>query len=145
TSQVDVAPDDGMYGPFGHSTEPTGQGGALVVDGWGGVHLVNVDSDRPGQPVGGPYWPGWDIARGIASTFGSIGYVVDGWGGLHGFSPDGVSLPVDTTGGPYWPGWDIARGVALLADGTGGYVLDAWGGLHPFGVGDSPPPPSPTG
>ncbi|CAN5600943.1 hypothetical protein BH20ACT2_BH20ACT2_21850 [soil metagenome] len=46
-----------------------------VLDGWGGVH-----------PYGGAprlatssYWPGWDIARGLAiSADGLGGYVLDG-------------------------------------------------------------------
>jgi hypothetical protein len=96
-----------------------------VLDGWGGLHPFG------GAPAGagGPYWPGWDIARGVSVVpRGTNGFVVDGWGGLHPFN--GAKL---ATGGPYWPGWDIARGVAVLPGGTSGYVLDGWGGLHPFG------------
>ncbi|MHB8669732.1 MAG: glycoside hydrolase family 71/99 protein [Acidimicrobiales bacterium] len=94
------------------------------------------------SPTGGPYWPNWDIARGVATLAdGSGGYVLDGLGGLHGFGL-GNRRPPAAGGAPYWPNWDIARGVATLADGSGGYEVDGWGGLHPFsvGVGVRPPP-----
>ncbi|MCU1449065.1 MAG: repeat-containing protein [Acidimicrobiales bacterium] len=104
-------------------------GGGWVLDGWGGL-----------QPFGGApplsvtgYWPGRDVARGVAlGGDGSWGYVVDLFGGLHelGGAPH-------ITNGPYWPGQDPVRGIALSPGTTkanpGGYVLDDWGGLHPFG------------
>src|SRR5439155_12890199 len=44
----------------------------------------------PLTPVGGPYWPGWDIARGVAVRLdGTGGLVLDGWGGLHPFALSG--------------------------------------------------------
>lgn len=113
-------------------------GGGYVLDDFGGVYAVG---DAP--PLSNSsYWPGWDIARGLAlNPDGAGGYVLDGWGGLH---PFGNAQPVAGSG--YWPGWDIARGIALLPSSTAaapaGYVMDAWGGLHPFGsappVADAP-------
>jgi hypothetical protein len=92
--------------------------------------------------VRGPYWPGWDIARGVAvMPTGDAGYVLDGYGGLHRYSEHGVSAPPAATHSPSWPRFNIARGVALLSTGTGGYVLDAYGALHPFAVGGNAPPP----
>jgi outer membrane protein assembly factor BamB len=103
-----------------------------VLDAFGGLH-----------PYGGApalrtsaYWPGWDIARGIAVLRDNTGrptggYVLDGFGGIH---PYGSARPVAGTG--YWPGWDIARAIVTDpcdATGASGYVLDAFGGLHPYG------------
>src|SRR5207302_1860659 len=126
-SSLMVDPNTGQAQP----TTSTSTGAGYVLDGWGGLHPFD------GAPalLGGPYWRGWDIARGLALAPGGGGYVLDGWGGIHAF--DGAP-PV--RGAPYWPGWDIARGIALLRDGTGGYVVDGWGGLHPFAVGAGPMP-----
>ncbi len=92
---------------------------------------------------GGPYWLGWDIARGVALLPDeSGGYVLDGFGGLHPFASTGKAPP-PVVGNAYWPNWDIARGVALLPDGSGGYVVDGYGGIHPFavkGTSSKPPP-----
>jgi len=102
--------------------------GGYLLDGWGGIHPFN------GAPrvTSSAYWPGWDIARGLAARPGGPGgYVLDGWGGLH---PFGGAPAVTATS--YFPGFDIARGLALDpgdAAGTRGYVVDGWGGLHPFG------------
>jgi len=105
-----------------------------VVDGWGGLHAFSEGTTAP-TATGGPYWVGWDIARGVtASTANGWGAVLDGWGGLHGFRVNGGTVPTFHTTG-YWTGWDIARGVAMLPDGTGGFVVDGWGGLHPFATG----------
>jgi hypothetical protein len=96
----------------------------------------------PPNPIGGPYWVGQDVVRGIASIAGG-GYVLDDWGGIHAFSTGAaMGHPHD---GPYWVGQDVTRGIALLPDGTGGYVLDDWGGLHPFAIGANPLPPAPQG
>lgn len=46
--------------------------------------------------------PGWDIARGIVFTPGSVtqGYVADGWGGMHAFGgAPSVSTSNATPGG----------------------------------------------
>jgi subtilisin family serine protease len=111
-------------------------GGGYVLDGWGGLHGFASSGATPPAPSGGPYWDGWDIARGVALLpSGTGGYVLDGFGGLHAFAIGAGPAPPPAVGGPYWQGWDIARGVTILSDGTGGYVLDGFGGLHPFAVG----------
>ena len=102
--------------------------GLYTLDAFGGVHGVAT------SPVDiSAYWPGWSIARSLATNAdGDGGVVLDGFGGLHGF---GSLRNTAVTSSAYWGGWDIARDVALLPDGSGGYVLDGWGGLHPFAVG----------
>ncbi|MCZ7529176.1 MAG: S8 family serine peptidase [Acidimicrobiia bacterium] len=98
--------------------------GGYILDAWGGLHRAG---DAPALG-GGPYWKGWDIARGLVlRPDGNGGYVMDGWGGLHRV---GNAPPL--SGAPYWSGWDIARDVALHPDG-GGYTLDGWGGIHEWG------------
>jgi len=67
-----------------------------------------------GQPLppsfsNGPYWTGWDIARGIwllpSSTLAQpAGYLLDGYGGLHPLGPAPAVSPA-----PYWHGHDVAR------------------------------------
>jgi hypothetical protein len=103
-------------------TPASGRPTLLTLSGYGGV-----------TPAGGAaavsqtaYWPGWDIARGLAAQAGG-GFVLDGWGGLH---PFGTAIAIS---GPYWSGWDIARGVAATGLNRG-YVLDGWGGVHPYGA-----------
>ena len=108
---------------------------AYVLDAYGGLHAVGGAPDA----TGAPYWPGWDIARGVTRAPAGGGFVLDGFGGLHRFATGGVK-PAAATGGPYWSGWNIARGVALLPNGSGGYVLDGFGGLHPIAVGGGAPP-----
>jgi hypothetical protein len=119
----------------------------VTVDGWGGIHEWGVNGPITSRAVeGAPYWPDWDIARGIAVTCnGEGGYVLDGWGGLHPFAFGSNPMPPPVTTPPtYWPGWDIARGVTLNCDGQG-WVVDAWGGFHGFGTGGTPAPANPTG
>jgi hypothetical protein len=90
----------------------------LLLDAFGGLHpsaVPGISRAGPASTSGGPYWPGWDIARGIAVLPGNAGgYVLDGWGGLHPFSVAGRPAPPAVTSGPYWSGWDIARDVVLL-------------------------------
>ncbi len=120
--------------------------GGLSLDGLGGLHQFVVGTGpRLGRVRGAPYWPSWDIARGVAlASDHRAGLVLDGLGGLHPFRVGtGTALPL-VVGAPYWPAWDIARGVALLPDGSGGYVLDGFGGLHPFRLGAGPMPPALT-
>ena len=99
-----------------------------VLDGWGGVHPFG---GAP-QMYGASYFPGQDVARGLAlQPSRSGGYVLDDWGGVHPFG----SAPL-VYGASYWPGADVARAIALDPcdpSGTSGYVLDDWGGVHPFG------------
>ncbi len=121
--------------------------GGLTLDGFGGLHRFAVGAGaRLGVPRDAPYWPGWDIARGVAVKPDRRGGLeLDGFGGLHPFRLGATGVaPRRPSGAPYWPGWDIARGVALLANGSGGYVLDGFGGLHPFRSGSAPLPPRPT-
>jgi hypothetical protein len=100
-------------------------GSGYVVDGWGGVHPFG---GAPAVAVSA-YWPGWDIARGVAvNGDGHSGWTLDGWGGLH---PFGGAPAVAVSA--YWPGWDIARSLVTRPDGHSGWTLDGWGGLHPFG------------
>jgi hypothetical protein len=121
-------------------------GGGYVLDGWGGLHGFASTGATPPAPGGGPYWDGWDIARGVTLLpSGTGGYVLDGFGGLHAFAIGAGPAPPPAVGGPYWQGWDIARGVTMLNDGTGGYVIDGYGGLHPFGIGGGQPPATPVG
>jgi hypothetical protein len=99
--------------------------GGYVLDGFGGVHAYGGAPDMQSSA----YWPGWNIARGIAlRPDGAGGYVVDGFGSLH---PFGAAPGMAVTAS--WPGWDIARGVALRSDGVSGYVLDGFGGVHACG------------
>jgi uncharacterized delta-60 repeat protein len=116
--------------------------GGYVVDAFGGLHPFSAGvRPAPAAAHGGPYWPGWDIVRGVATrSSGKGGYVLDAFGGLHGFASGSSALPAGTRGGGYWPGWDITRGVALLPSGKGGYILDAYGALHGFAVGANPMP-----
>jgi hypothetical protein len=93
----------------------------------------------------GPYWPGWNIARGVAALHAaSGGYVVDGYGGMHAYGQGSDPLPPRVTGGASWPR-DLARGIALLPDDTGGFVLDAYGGLHGFATGGGAAPRASNG
>lgn len=61
----------------------SGFGRGYVLDGFGGLHAFG---GAP-APTGGPYWAGYDIARGIVFDQSmAVGYVVDGRGGLHSFN-----------------------------------------------------------
>ena len=119
-----------IVGGLGRGVAAAALGGGYELDGFGGIHPFG---GAPGLR-GAAYWPGWDIARGIAlDPSGGGGLVLDGWGGLHTFG--GAQLPALWS--TPWRGWDIARGLALTADSTlanpRGYVLDAFGGVHRFG------------
>jgi uncharacterized delta-60 repeat protein len=122
-------------------------GRGFVADGYGGLHGFGIGC-APGAAgvTGGPYWPGWDIVRGVAVLPGNRGVVLDGYGGLHRFAFGGESVSGFTvTVSGYWSGWDIARGVAAVPEGTGGFVVDGYGGLHPFRVGAAAAPALPKG
>jgi len=124
------------------TTPPPGSEG-LVVDAWGGLHIVSYAATPTIKNFNhASYWPGWDIVRGVAlraadpmtcASFG--GYTLDAWGGLHPFGINGKAGPSRPKDGPYWRGWDIARDVALVptdprnpdSPPAGGYVLDSLG------------------
>jgi len=138
TNVSTVSDDDGGYlrmavGAYYAVPQPPVDG--VTMSAFGGIyHFGSV----PTSTSGGPFWPGWKIARGMALCPNhSGGYVLDGFGGIH---PFGDAPSVTTTA--YWPGWDIARGIVVTSDCSGGYVLDGFGGLHPFG---SAPPVAGTG
>jgi hypothetical protein len=150
----------GALHPFGDSTAVSGSGywpgwditrgisalrassatqwSGYVLDGWGGLHGFSVGgAAMPPGISGNAYWPGWSIARGLATfSDGSGGLVLDGFGGLHPFAVGAHAQPAASTISGYWGNWDIARGVVLLpgshASSYQGYVLDGFGGLHPF-------------
>jgi hypothetical protein len=116
--------------PRGASYDPVPRQGAIAyagatVDAFGNV--APFCDSAPLVTTGGPHWPGWPIARGLAITEGLTGGIVlDGFGGLHAFGRARIVTP-----GPYWHGWDIARGVAVDGQGSG-VIVDGFGGLHPF-------------
>ena len=156
---TDFAPGPGAYTPFVDAAPappppppppppplPTRavQAHGYVLDGYGGLWPYREGSGSTPRAHGGPYWPGWNIARGVAyDHVKGRGLVVDAFGGLHPFTTTGTAA--NARGGGYWPGWDIVRGVALTPDGRGGVVLDAFGGMHPFALGRSGVAPTVSG
>jgi hypothetical protein len=125
---------------------PTGTGG-YVVDGYGGLHAFRIGTSSPLPPAttGGPYWPGWNIVRGVALSSNGGGYVLDGYGGVHTFGLGAAAPAPAPKNGPYWSGFDIARGVTFTDGGTGGYVVDGYGGIHPFASSGANPPEATKG
>ncbi len=128
---------------------PDGTGGAIggyVLDGWGGMHPFGIGGIPPPRKITvGPFWNGWDIARGVViNGAGDGGYILDGWGGIHPFAALGAAVPAAITVQAYWSGFDIARSITLGADNASGYTLDGWGGIHPYGTGSNQPPPPAT-
>lgn len=122
---------------------PDGKGG-YVLDGYGGLHPFSINrsfgmkgmaispDNVPPPIVGGPYWPGWDIARKVVIfPDGTGGYVLDGYGGLQPFGI-GRPAPPKPTVTAFWNGWDIAHDFALIPGTHSGYVMDGFGGLHSF-------------
>src|SRR5256885_8541921 len=82
-----------------------------TLDAFGGLHPANPVSP---SMAGGPYWPGWKIARAAAMlSDGSGGYTLDGFGGLHQFGSAPGAL-----GGPHWNGWGIAPAVLPFPGST---------------------------
>jgi hypothetical protein len=63
-------PGSGPSWPFviarGITLLRSGGSGGYIGDGWGGPHPFNGAPAINPANWGGPYWPGWDIARGIA-------------------------------------------------------------------------------
>lgn len=77
---------------------------------------------------GAPYWPGWDIATGVALQHnGHGGYVLDGWGGLHAFGGAPALKP-----SKYVPGSVVAHNLALAGDDAGGVVVNTHAKTYPF-------------
>lgn len=117
--------------------------GGYVLDGFGGLHAFGTRGNPPPQgQIFGPYWNGWDIARGVVLMPGprpAGGFILDAWGGLHWFSI-GSPTPapqITETAGTYDPSQSLARGVFLDRDGAGGYIVDGHGGMHPFAINQS--------
>jgi len=125
---------------------PSGTGG-YILDGYGGLHRFRIGTGSPTPPraTGASYWPGWDIARGVALSPNGGGYMLDGYGGIHPFGVGNAPRATGASGGPYWPGWDITRGITFRADGNGGYLLDGYGGIHRFRVGSGSLPAATSG
>jgi len=124
---------------------PDGSGGAsggYILDGWGGMHPFGIGGHAPPPKIiVGPFWYGFDIARGVViNNAGTGGYILDGWGGVHTFAALGAAVPPKITVQAYWPGFDIARSITLGSDNASGYTLDGWGGIHPYGTGSNQPP-----
>jgi hypothetical protein len=116
-----------FFAPLGRDivAMPDGNGYA-TLDGYGGIH-------RFGSAVTylaglkGPWFPGHDIARGLALTSDGHGFgVLDGYGGVH-TAGDAPHLS-----GPVWRNWDIGRSLAY-PPGGGLLVLDGLGGVHASG------------
>ena len=132
----DIAVDIKLM-PTGNSQTAPG----YVLDGWGGIHPFGGAA----ATHGGPYWPGWKIAKKmIILPDGSGGYVLDGWGGLHAFAIGNGAMPPPMATA-YWPGNDLARDIDfdIGLSTLGGVTLDAWGGVHPFGSEPSIAQPGP--
>src|SRR2546430_1646094 len=73
--------------------------GSYVLDGWGGVHAAG-----DAVPRGGPWWPGWDVARGLVAT-GADGYaMLDAWGGVHPAGSAPAAAPGSWAQGADWQG-----------------------------------------
>ena len=100
-----------MTAPHWSAIPPDGEAVAVPVDPGPAV----VYAAPPPPPVvvvrpyasfgyyrGGPYWHGWDIARGVAILpDGSGGFVLDGFGGLHPFGLNASAGPSSLpAGGP---------------------------------------------
>jgi hypothetical protein len=147
-TQVTVTPTNSLGQTFDIQTYNVGAAASsgFLVDGYGGLQPFSVGGAAPlAKASGGPYWNGFDIARGVALLPNKTGgYVLDGWGGLHPFAIGNGPVPPTPKGGPYWKGQDIAKGVAINPDGTGGFIVDGLGGMHGFAIGNNPVPTKPA-
>jgi len=144
--------------------------GALVALPSAGVGAVPVSSGEPDlQIIGAPYWPGWDIARDVATCIPddgafTFGWVLDGFGGLHGFSvaavddleplqPPDPSLLQFEEGYAYTPGVDQYRAAVTVACGNDptdemwaqGYVINGAGKMWGFSYNRELPGPAGVG
>ncbi|HEY7136883.1 MAG TPA: fibronectin type III domain-containing protein [Acidimicrobiia bacterium] len=111
------------------------------------VHVLFADEPVDGVATtavagsGAPYWPGWDIARGVALAPGGGGYTLDAWGAVHPWADAEHPAPAAPGRLRYSRGRDVTRGLAVLPDGRAGLVLDGRGRIDAFvlGVGGSVP------
>jgi len=92
-----------------------------VMDGYGGLHPFGA-----APALSGPYWGGWDIARGFDVALNGSNQVIGGWvldayGGLHAVgSPPALSDPATYYGGhPVWQKFHYTA--------QGGYAVAHWG------------------
>jgi virginiamycin B lyase len=118
-----------------------------VLDGYGGLHLYASAGAVLPSPHGGPYWPGFKIARAVAVAPGTdAGYVLDGFGGIHPFTTQDSTITAtgSSISGPYFPGFDIARDIVVRPDGRSGYLLDGYGGIWPWHEASVASPPAVT-
>jgi hypothetical protein len=149
-TKTDIARDIALV-PVNPRNLDSPPAGGFVLDGFGGLHYFTIDPAVQAPVItGAPWWPGYDIARGIiVITDPSLtagyrgGYVVDAKGGLHPFAVNGNSPEsLDAASVSYWPNWNIVSGgTALPGAGVhGGFTLDGFGGLHPFTLGTGPAP-----
>jgi hypothetical protein len=80
---------------------------------------------------GYPYWPGWDIARGLDIHYNSQGvpdggWVLDAWGGIHPFG-----AAYDIPASHYYPGFNIFQGFHVAPGGA--YEVARWGLIEQVG------------
>jgi acid phosphatase type 7 len=87
----------------------------------------------PSAPGAPPYWPGLDVARGIALRHnGPGGYVLDRDGYVHPYGGAPPLLASHTA-----PGGGFASNLTLVGSDAGGAVVDRAAGVYGFGA---PPP-----
>jgi lipoprotein-anchoring transpeptidase ErfK/SrfK len=114
------------------------------MDGYGGLHPFGS-----APPLTGPYWSGWDIARGFDVALDSSNHVIgawvlDAWGGLHTIgSPPPISNPAS-----YYQGHSVwqkfhytAQGAYVVAHfgivSANPGVLPNWNGYFDWGTWDA--------
>ena len=106
--------------------------GIIVLDRWGGRHLIG-NNDSAGIDVDTPFpYFGWDIARDIdIEPDGEGALILDGFGGIHPVPASEATYGAN----PFIPthvyfGWDAAKKIDFTADGLGLVMLDLWAGRH---------------
>jgi hypothetical protein len=117
-SSVVVALATFGIGSVGTATAGAAQGGT--------VRASSVDT------TGAPYWPGWDIATGVALLHDGTGrgYVLDGFGGIH---PFGSPTPPAMIPTKYVQGQVVAHNMALEGNDLKGAVINTHATPYPFG------------
>jgi hypothetical protein len=142
----DIARDVALV-PTNPRNPDSAPAGGFVLDGYGGLHYFQISAGKPAI-TGAPYWPNFDIARGIIILTDSSGYhggfIVDAWGGLHSFKINGTSPPAVVPPYAYFPGRAIEQGGSAVPGSSaqlgGAFTLDGFGGLHAFKIGSGPAP-----